>query len=135
MKRLANLAIIFAVLLATILGGLLYIARISFSEYHQYSYRGLNYYLMTPSELAAMTGLCKRKPDFTSRLISGVNSIDITSMRCRIEKKEIIRHLEQAGFVTSEAGQFKKGNMEVTLSTSYAGDEVVEVTLWIYPEG
>lgn len=133
MKKIINLAVILAFFLAVILGSLLYIARISFSEYHQYSYRGLDYYLLTPSELAAMTGLCKNKPEFTSSLISGPNSIDVTSMRCRIIKQEVTLHLKQAGFVINKAGEMEKDNVEVTLETNHSGDEVVEVTLWITP--
>lgn len=131
MKKRITLVVLLALVLASILGGLLYMARALFSESYSYAYGGFDYYLLTPSEIADMTGLCRHKPHFLTNQVSGPNSFQATTMRCRIVKDEIIRHLGQAGFITGRGGKFEKGNMEVLLSTNHVGDEVVDVTLFM----
>lgn len=78
-----------------------------------------------------MTDLCRNEPEFISRLVSGPNSIDITTMHCRIERKEINRYLEHSGFTISSLGKLEKGSMEVELTTNSTSDEIIAITLLI----
>lgn len=119
-------------LLAIIIGALFYILRVSFSTHHEYSYKSVDYYILAPSELSVMARLCKNKPAFTSRLVSGPNSVDITTMNCTIPRNILEDHLKNAGFQPNEKGENAKENTEIEVLTNDLGDKVTSVTLFVF---
>ncbi|QEW07100.1 hypothetical protein [Nitrincola iocasae] len=115
------------VAVAIIIGSVFYVARIGFSEHHEYSYKSLDYFLLTPSEMSTMTKFCEDKPRFISRLVSGPNSISITTMNCTLAIDVILTHLKDIGFQL-EYGKYVKGDTSIEILTNDLDDKVVELT-------
>lgn len=84
-----------------------------FSEYRPYGRVSLDYYLLTPKELAQLSKHCENAPEFVYSQADGPKPLMVT-LNCVIsEEKVISNYANKNNFDRVSATDFKKGSIEI----------------------
>lgn len=119
---------LFFLALAIIVGGAAYTVFVSFSEHREYSRKSLDYYLLTPPELSAMSELCMDKPVFIYSSADGPKPTIVT-MNCTIDREEIESYIKSKEFQLDNDGVYKNGGIEIQVTTNPLGKKVTSIVL------
>lgn len=89
-----------------------YSALATFSEHREYSRGSLDYYLLTPNDLAEISKLCENEPRFIYSSADGPKPA-IIHLHCFYEQIEIDGYLAKNKFIHTSNNHFKKGETEI----------------------
>jgi hypothetical protein len=119
---------LFFLALAIIIGGAAYTVYVSFSEHRQYSRKSLDYYLLTPPVLSAISDRCMDKPVFIYSSADGPKPT-ITTMNCTINREEIDYYMKSKDFQLDNDGLYKNGGIEIQVTTNPLSKKVTSIVL------
>jgi hypothetical protein len=118
---------LFFLVLTVVLSVVLYAVIMSFSEHQEYSSDSLIYYLLTPTELSAISEQCEDKPIFIYSSADGPKPTIIT-MNCTIAMRDFDNQMRSSGFQYND-GLYHKGSVQIQVIKSSDGEELTSVTL------
>lgn len=119
---------LFFLALPIIVGGVAYSTFVSFSEHREYSPKSLDYYLLTPPELSAISEWCMDNPVFIYSSADGPKPTIVT-MNCTIDRDEFENHMKSKHFQLDDDGLYKNGRIEIQITTNSLGKKVTSVVL------
>jgi hypothetical protein len=113
-----------------ITGGALYAIFISFSEHWEYTRKSLDYYILTPPEIAQMSELCIQTPGFIYSSADGPKPT-IVQMNCTISPEDAEKYLESKDLLSKGNGVYINEEIEVQLNMNQDGEDVTSVVILV----
>jgi hypothetical protein len=112
--------------LAAIFFVAIYATFVSFSEHREYSSDSLLSYLLTPTELLAISERCEDKPVFVYSSADGPKPTIIT-MSCSVSKHDFEQQMNFSGFQYIDNGLYQKKDAQIQVTTSPDKEKVTSV--------
>jgi len=127
--KIVKIILLTLMLITGMLLALKWFATAIFSEYRPYGRVSLDYYLLTPKELAQLSKHCENAPEFV--YIQAPNLLMVT-LNCVIsEEKVISNYANKNNFDRVSATHFKKGSIEIGFVKNDA-DKITSIIFYEY---
>lgn len=125
-----SIKIIISIILFLLFGGLGYFALVSFSEYREYKKSSIEYWILTPSEIANISGFCESESSFIYSAADGAKPL-ITHLKCKAAEIDVVNYLLQNGYAKKGEVTYQKDRNEIELTRNEKG-ALVMVSLLIF---
>jgi len=130
-RKIVKIILLTLILITGMLLALKWFATAIFSEYRPYGRVSLDYYLLTPKELAQLSKHCENAPEFVYSQADGPKPLMVTLNCVIFEEKVISNYANKNNFDRVSATHFKKGSIEIGFVKNDA-DKITSIIFYEY---